>query len=364
MNKYSDLLFRCLKAALFEERLDVEVFSGLDRGQWDGLYALAKRQGLGSIVFEALSKQADEIRIPQDLKMKWIAMTMNVEKWYGRQFAAASSFADLMASDGVDIAVLKGIAMSSYYPVPSHRECGDLDCFLGMNGIWGAGYENGNVLAENAGASVERDFYKHSHIRYKGLEIENHQFCLAIRGSREMKRLERHLRKIIMKDGKRYIGDTKLLNPSADFNALFLTLHSFTHFLSEGLNLRQIADWVLLLKHEQNKIDWAEFYRWCDDLSLTRFVNTLNHIAVDCFGLKLSEAAVKTDSTYAGRILDDCFNLNGVFNKGYSPWKARMVMIVKRLAFSWKYHKIYRRSVTVALMKLVGGFIFEQDPKL
>ena len=82
MNIQADLLFRCLRTAFFDERLDAAMFSGLEKAQWDGLYALAKRQGLGSIVFEALSKQADEIRIPQDLKMKWIAMTMNVEKWY------------------------------------------------------------------------------------------------------------------------------------------------------------------------------------------------------------------------------------------------------------------------------------------
>lgn len=52
-------------------------------------------------------------------------------------------------------------------------------------------YEFGNLLAERWGASVKRDFYKHSHIRYKGLVVENHQFCTAIRGSRRAKDFER-----------------------------------------------------------------------------------------------------------------------------------------------------------------------------
>jgi hypothetical protein len=70
---------------------------------------------------------------------------------------------------------LKGIAVSSYYPNPLHREFGDLDCYLfeqlGSKIIWNNAYEKGNIAAEIVGADVRRGLYKHSHIKFKNFEI-------------------------------------------------------------------------------------------------------------------------------------------------------------------------------------------------
>ena len=353
MNAYS-VLYALLRSALFDSVLSRDVFEGLSEADWEEVWRLSKEQGVGGVVAEALDKLPEGVTVPSKVKMKWIMSMLNVERWYGRQYAAAADFAEYMARNDISTLVLKGIAVSMYYPVPSHRECGDLDCFLGD------AYEKGNVLAESAGVKVERGYYKHSHFSYKGLDVENHQFCIGVRGSRLLKCFESHLREIAFADGVNHIGTSKLLMPSADFNALFLTVHGMTHFLTEGIKLRHICDWALLLKREQGRIDWKMFYDWCDRLHYTEFANAMTDISVRYLGLHIDEPEIRTSSLYSERILSDCFMTQGLFNKGYSPWKSRMLSVWMRLGALWKYHKVYRKSFTEILLRQVCGFLFER----
>lgn len=359
MNKIYSALFATLRSALFGESVNADLFSSFSNEDWAGLYKVAKEQGVGAIALDGISSnEIASAGIPKALKLKWISTAVSIEQRSLRQFNTASDFAQLMADNGIKTYVLKGAAVGEYYPNPDHRECGDLDCFLGSS------YEDGNQIAEKGGASVNRDYYKHSHIQFNGLEIENHQFCTGIRGSKIAKEFESYLQQIISAHGARYIKDSKLIKPAPDFNALFLTTHAITHFLSEGIKLRHICDWALLLKEEQNNIDWGSFYEWSDRMHYTLFANTLTSIAVNHLGLPLINPQVRLDSRYADRILIDTLNSDGIFNKGHSPWQNRFLIIKNKLCSVWKYHKIYRKSVCEMVIRQALGFVFERKPHL
>lgn len=62
-----------------------------------------------------------------------VALAYNVERIerrYGQQRRRAAELAAAYAEAGIRTVVLKGFAVSRLYPVPEHRPCGDLDCFL------------------------------------------------------------------------------------------------------------------------------------------------------------------------------------------------------------------------------------------
>lgn len=325
---------------------------------WRKIYTIAAQHGVLALVFDAVATLPSEQQPPKSLKMQWIASMANIEQRYNYQRSVAKDLAEQFYKNGITTYVLKGFAIAGYYPKPEHRECGDLDCFLG------ADYERGNCVAESIGAKVLRDYYKHSHISYRKLMVENHQFCIGIRGSRTLKEFERHLESIISK-GATQIEGSHLIKPSADFNALFITMHAMTHFLVEGIKLRHILDWALLLKAEQDNINWEEFYRWADRMHLVRFADAMTAISVEHFGLQVTNPAIHTTSPYAELILRDTIsNSDGLFNKGYSAWKSRFLQIRNRLSFAWKYHKIYQKSLLVELTKSVLAFLFERHPKL
>lgn len=333
---------------------DVTLSGAVD---WQEIYILAAQQGVLAIVLDAISLLPVEQHPPKELKMRWIASVMAIERRYNHQRSVAKTLADRFAERDIRLYVLKGFALADYYPRPEHRECGDLDCFLGED------YERGNLYAEELGAKVVRDYYKHSHIHYQKLLIENHQFCVGIRGSRVLKAFERHLESVISQ-GAESIDGTQLLKPSPDFNALFLTAHAMTHFLVEGIKLRHLCDWALFLKHEQHNIDWSEFYRWTDKLGYTLFANTMTAMAVEALGVEITNPNIHLDRAYAKRIMDDMFSSNNIFNKGYSPWRVRLMTIVGRITSMWRFHRIYRRSLWGHLLRQAYGFIFEPRPRL
>lgn len=358
MSRVSDLLFASLRATLFGEQ---ERFNGiaLSEGEWRELFQMAAQQGVLAIVYDVVARLPKEQQPPRNINLPWALSTEAIENRYEMQRKTSAILADLFAEQNIPTVVMKGLALGSYYPNPAHRECGDLDCWLGDS------YELGNQLCEQVGAKVSRDFYKDSTIRYRGLLVENHRFFLPVRGSRKMKALERHLRAVVMRGKASFVPDTKLIIPSADFNALFLTMHGLNHFLSEGIKLRHILDWALLLKAEQNNINWEEFYHWADKMHMTRFADALTAISVEHFGLHITNPAVHTTSAYADCILEDTlFKSEGLFNRECSAWCKRFLLVKNKLSFAWKYHKIAQKSVIVELIRTVFAFLFERNPKL
>ncbi|MBO7263192.1 MAG: nucleotidyltransferase family protein [Alistipes sp.] len=348
-----NVFFSLVKAAINDQKVTLNSVPN-----WQKIYTISAQQGVLALVFDAVATLPVEQQPPKALKMQWIASIANIERRYNYQKDVAINLAEQFHKNSINTYVLKGFAIANYYPKPEHRECGDLDCFLG------ADYEKGNCIAEALGAKVTREYYKHSIIYYNKLMVENHQFCIAIRGSRTLKAFERHLETIISQ-GATMIDGSHLIKPSADFNALFIITHALTHFLVEGIKLRHILDWALLLRSEQDNINWKEFYRWADRMHLTIFADAITAISIEHFGLQITNPAIHTSSPYAERILRDTIeNSEGLFNKGYSSWKARFMQIRNKLSYAWKYHKIYQKSLLVELSKSVFAFLFEKHPKL
>ncbi len=341
---------------------------------WRELLKQSSRQGVYAIVWDTICKLANDgilisNQLPnKTLKLQWALGAEKIKSRYNKQRQLAMELADAFAKEGINTYVLKGLAISGYYPTPEYRECGDLDCYLATtmeDGEFVCHYEDGNKIAERVGAKVERDFYKHSHINYKGLMVENHAFCTAIRGSKDRKAFERHLQHLIATKPSTPIEGSHLLRPCADFNALFLTAHSFGHFLTEGIKLRHVLDWAYLLKAEQDNIDWKSFYTWCDRMHYTKFVDALTAISVKHLGLIITNSEIHQQSDLADKVLDDILNSNhSIHNTGASKFRKRLMIIRNKLFGGWKYRKLYEKSAIIDTMQMVLAFFIERKPKI
>lgn len=341
---------------------------------WSRIYHISKSQGVTAIVWDAICNLANEGKLTPEqmpdktLKLQWALSTERIKNRYIKQRHLAAKLADTFAESGINTNVLKGLAISGYYPIPEYRECGDLDCYLSTtkaDGAFVCRYDDGNEIAVKIDAKVEIDFYKHSHINYKGLMVENHAFCTSIRGSRDRKALERYLQHLLATKPSTPIEGTHLLRPCADFNALFLTAHSFGHFLSEGIRLRHILDWVLFLNAEQNNIDWNSFYEWCNRMHYTKFVDALTAISIKHFGLTITNGAIHQHSEFADKVLDDIMNSDSsIHNIQDSKFKRRLMIIRNRLFGGWKYRELYEKSAAIDTIQMVWAFFTERNPKI
>lgn len=370
MNNAVEVLFALVKKVI---GLDTTLNWSAERLNWVDVYRISAEQGVLALVWDAVVRLSREgvisaQQMPEKaLKLEWALRAKKIKSRYHKQREAAELLAEAFAAKGISTNVLKGLAISGYYPVPELRECGDLDCFLASsaNGSYACCYDEGNEIAVTLGAEVKKEFYKHSHIHYRGLMVENHAFCTAVRGSKERKALERHLQHLLSTQPSTPIEGTRLLRPCPDFNALFLTAHGFGHFLTEGIKLRHILDWAVLIDAEQDNIDWKSFYEWCDRLHYTKFVDALTAISIEYFGLTVSNPMIHTQSALRDKVLDDVLYVNhSINNRRGSKLRKRLLVLRNRLFGGWKYRELYEKSAVVDTMQMVFSFFTERTPKI
>lgn len=372
-NAETELLFLLLRAGLRTEKPDdgerLGALCAERTPDWSGLYGQAVRQGVLAIAWDGLNRFVQDRAIAPErlpdrrLKLQWGFNVERIERTYAKQWSVARELAERYAGAGIRTIVLKGFAAAADYPVPEHRPCGDLDCFLM------GGYERGNRLAEQYGARVERDHYKHSHILYKGLTIENHQFCTAIRGSRRAKAFERELQNDLSESAPRFLNGSHLETPSPQFNALFLTVHAWGHFLSEGLTLRHLCDWALLLHAAGGRIDWNRFRESSvrRDRGMYAFAESTVRLAHLFLGVAVPQG-LEIDTTLSERderlLHDTLFDRNPVFNSEGTNWQKRSRIIGNMLHTRWKHKYFSDLSPLGEVLQKVGAYLFERTPRI
>ena len=353
-NNIANTLSHLLRVAIGTEMPEAIKVEGV---AWQSVYVLARKQGVLAIAFDGLAKLFEQDKelakaFPQPLKLQWINAALNIEQRYERQRMVCSDLAEKWAEQGVRTLCLKGMAFSTYYPEPSHRECGDFDCYLYDD------YAKGNAIAKELGAKVDDDWYKHSEIIYRKVMIENHRFIVAVRNGKKTQKLHALLNDIARNEARKPIFDTKIEMPSPMFNAIFLNHHALVHFLSEGIRLRHILDWALMLEKEQNNLDWERFYALCEEYDMRAFVDCMTTLAVEVYGVEIVNNAITTTSPHAERVLDAIINEdNAVFSQSVGAWRKR-ILLVKNLLFSrWKYKAFSTQGVISKLLSLVWGFL-------
>lgn len=346
-------LYYILSCAVNGKELEVERLKDVTPEVWQEVYLMGKAQGVTGLLFEKIKTLPKEVAPPREVVMQWMSHTMSIERQTKALYQKSAEFANLMAKEGLQTMVLKGLALCGYFPNPWHREYGDLDCYLYEvkegKVLWDGCYERGNLVAEANSIEVERGFYKHSHIKYKGVEVENHQFALPIKDGAEVKALERELRRqVATTERLKRIGQTHLYRPSADFTALFLTAHSLSHFLFESIKLRHVLDWAFFVKAEHDKVDWDNFWKWCDRMKYTRFVMCLNYICEHYLKMDLPQEVNKTwdekVAVLSERILDDIFGGYSLYTQNHSGLMHRVMIIKSYLKGLWKFNEVHQRN--------------------
>lgn len=355
MKKTHEILITLLQSAIMRRALPADFTLELSAEQWHELFKLSAKQGVLAIIYDVISQLPRTSQPPRELHLRWAISTDAIEKRYYRQLENAKALSDIWHSEGIKTLILKGFSLSRYYPTPHHRECGDFDCYLFDK------YEEGNIVAEREGAKVNREWYKHSQISFRKTMVENHQYLVTTRKGDDAKSLNDTLIGLIGEEPIP-LEDSCILVPSCEFIALFITYHSFSHFVSEGINLRHVCDWICFMSAEQDNFDWNEFYALCRKYKFDRFVDAINAIAAEQFGFEFNNPDIVKSSLYAERMLQDIlFEDAKIYNSNTSKWHKRLKLISNIYSYAWKHRDIGQSSNLRYLWDLVYGFITKRD---
>ena len=252
------MLFALLRSALHGTHADATIFAGITSEAWQECYRLSVRQSVMALAWDGLITLPTELQPPKSLKINWWLAVERCEKRYRYYCRVISDLSTFYATHGITAVQLKGVGFANNYPIPSHREGGDIDIFTYSADSSGLSDREANSLADKLmrGRGIEVDFshsQKHSMFYYKGIPIENHKKFLNTEIYRTAVSMDILLRKLLRPRLTVLDGKYEVLTPSPDFNTVFLAFHSAQHY-ALGFAMHHLCDWACLLKKQGLKI--------------------------------------------------------------------------------------------------------------
>lgn len=251
LNRATQMLFALLRSSLHEREVETDFFRHATHVDWKQCYELAAAQGVMALAWDSVMKLPQELLPPRALRLTWGIAVEKYEAKYLRYCRTVNELSDFYRKHGITTVQLKGVGFSTYYPVPSHREGGDIDIYTYSSDKDKMSDAEANALADKLmqqqGIEVDFHSYKHSNFYYKGIPIENHKLFVNVRNIKEAVLANELLtrdfnpREIALTEGQ-------VLVPSPAFNTLFIAFHALQHY-GNGLVLHHLCDWAMILKH-------------------------------------------------------------------------------------------------------------------
>jgi len=268
------LLFQLMRIAIgAQDTLQGEVSAD----EWQQLLVVSKKQALLALCFEAVSKLPMEQMPPQQVLLKWMAFSNKVNQRNKVLNDRCVELQRRLLDDGFQhVCVLKGQGNATMYPNPLSRQCGDIDVYVDTDEKTATEY--------CARFNKEDDFeigFEHIELEmFDDAEVEFHfnvgGSCGAIR-----KRLEQWFRtELPNRITSVTLPNGQQLNvPDTFANIVHQASHIYHHFVAEGVGLRQIVDFYLLIARAKAEgIDFSLLRKTLSQLHILNITRAVFHV--------------------------------------------------------------------------------------
>ena len=241
--------FAFLKYCLGYKENMSRVIAGMD---WQELYSFASKQALLGLCFEGIDRLGKEY--PEELKrnpigrellMTWMGKAQQIRRQNMKVNAVASKLFSMLREAGLRCCVLKGQGNALMYPNPYSRTPGDID-------VWIQASRERIMEYAQKKFELEDDIrLQHLETSLDGVPVELHFFPCSMNNPIYHARLQKWFRRnadlqcshiVGLPDGA---GDIAI--PTTAFNVVYQLTHLYHHFFDEGIGMRQIIDYFLVV---------------------------------------------------------------------------------------------------------------------
>lgn len=212
--------------------------------EWGRLFEEAERQAVVGVMLGGLERLPDEQWPPFELKLEWIGESQTIEAQNKLLNAEAQRLTEIFAAEGRRSAILKGQANALLYPNRLLRQSGDID-------IWvEGGRKSVKELLDRLEMTDDITSSEYHHLQLspneQGVVVEVH---FRPSSGNHNPWTNRRLQKFLNDELSQLTTcDEGFCVPSVTFALVMQLAHIQVHFFGEGVGLRQIVDYFLLLR--------------------------------------------------------------------------------------------------------------------
>lgn len=295
------------------------------------MFELRKKQALTAVAFSGVSKLKEaktveddfgsSIGIPETVYLKWVGVTAKTVQRNGVMNRECSEVCKELTHDGFRCCVLKGQGNIEYYPenLQGYRISGDIDVWCDpydsiaiavgdKNGAEYVEYHGNNAIVEYAMMRARMQKMEDGDGWY---ELGYHHTCYLLPSGNKVELHSRPswlpspYRNFVLQKWFKRQADLQLPGreyngfpvPTVGFNVVYQLTHIFIHLMEEGVGLRQLLDYYMVLRmyhndlselgdHSKSMGQWAE--------SMGRSIPSHEEVmhSISSFGLKKFAGAV------------------------------------------------------------------------
>ena len=245
----SSAIFLFLRYCL-EDKVDLSmVVSNMD---WRQLYSFATKQTIIGICFDGIRRLSEEYPeelkknpIERDLLMTWMGVSQQIRRQNMKVNGVAAKLYSMLREDGLRCCILKGQGNALMYPNAYSRNPGDIDVWVN------ASHEQITEYAKKHFELGDDIRYQHIETSVDGVPVELHFFPCTMNNPIYNARLQKWFKRnadlqcsnvVSLPDG---IGEIAI--PTTAFNVVYQLTHLYHHFFDEGIGMRQIIDYFLVV---------------------------------------------------------------------------------------------------------------------
>jgi hypothetical protein len=304
----NDALYALLRMALDPECSPSFFPYKLNDAEWNVLHSECLRQRIVGIAYRAISHLPKNQCPPLGLVFQWASEAETIRGHNKLLYEETATLTQLFDERNRKTAVLKGPANARLYPDLFMRQVGDID-------LWVDGNRKDVVsLLRDMKFDIDDDgmlstHHVQSHLENSNISVEFHYKPSSendnpFTGSRMLLYLKQ---KILIAERVRegfYV-------PSIEFALVMQLAHIQWHFLENGIGLKQLVDYYILLRHSTQK-NRLEVSSKLKSFGLWKICGAVMWVMEHVFGLVPEKMLAKPDEC-RGKILLAEINAGGYF---------------------------------------------------
>ena len=240
------------------------------------LIVMAKKQAVAGLVIDTLIKK--EVSMEQQTVFNAYAHLEKIKRRNLAMNTEVAEFSRLMAVANAECIIVKGQTLAALYPEPLVRMPGDID-FLVKDYRQAA-----DMLLTHWGVELPKSLAEKEVVFTHGSTLyELHTYLINFGCGKHRTYWEQALSEsnpaYVMIGGEQ----VPVMNPT--LNAAYIFIHLFFHFIHEGIGLRHLCDWAVMLHHYANEIDRARLEEILRNVGLLEAFKAFGTILVDKLGM-------------------------------------------------------------------------------
>lgn len=282
--------FEWLRAALWQQDAPL---SQLSDAEMTRLITLSAAQSTATLVFPRLLASAD---LPATLRQEIKKTCLRTMQHQARLSHTLLTAWQALTRAGIQPMLLKGFGLAALYPESSYRQWADIDLYVGREAYHRAAAVMRDTFVGALRDDEEQENDKHYNLIADGVVIEVHRVTEVLPFSLEAW----HYRRIEQAElnagrtGHISLNGTEIQTPGADFNVLFVFMHSWEHMRGGTASVKQLCDLALLLHHHAAVLNRRLLRHRLAQLRLSGIWRLYMYLLVHYIGLPADEAPFYT----------------------------------------------------------------------